>query len=64
MTKNHILIRLSESKQTKFGKEEFARQFLPQKVFSDFNLSTAKTEQAAVLPAPKIPKPGHNRYAL
>jgi hypothetical protein len=28
------LIRLSESKQTKFGKEEFGRQSMPQKVFS------------------------------
>jgi uncharacterized protein DUF4375 len=34
MTKNQVLIRLSESEQTKFGKEEFARQSLPQKVFS------------------------------
>jgi hypothetical protein len=34
MTKNQILIRLSESKQTKFGKEEFGRQSMPQKVFS------------------------------
>lgn len=33
-TKNHILIRLSESEQTKFGKEDFARQSVPQKVFS------------------------------
>jgi hypothetical protein len=34
MNKNHILINLSESKQTKFGKEDFALQSLPQKVFS------------------------------
>jgi len=34
MTKNHILIRLSESEQTKFGKEDFARQSVPQKIFS------------------------------
>jgi hypothetical protein len=34
MSKNHILIRLSESEQTKFGKEDFARQSVPQKVFS------------------------------
>jgi len=33
-TKNHILINLSESKNTSFGKEDFARQSLPQKVFS------------------------------
>ena len=33
-TKNHILIRLSESPQTKFGKEDFATQTVPQKVFS------------------------------
>jgi hypothetical protein len=33
-TKNHILTRLSESPQTKFGKEEFASQSVPQKVFS------------------------------
>ena len=33
-TKKHILIRLSESPQTKFGKEEFASQTVPQKVFS------------------------------
>ncbi len=34
MRKNQILIRLSESENTKFGKEDFARQSLPQKVFS------------------------------
>ncbi len=34
MTKNQILIRLSESKNTQFGKEDFSRQSLPQKVFS------------------------------
>ncbi len=34
MTKNQILIHLSESENTKFGKEEFARQSFPQKVFS------------------------------
>jgi hypothetical protein len=34
MTKNHILIRLAESEETKFGKEDFARQSVPQKVFS------------------------------
>jgi hypothetical protein len=33
-TKNHILIALSESLQTKFGKQDFASQSLPQKVFS------------------------------
>jgi Domain of unknown function (DUF4375) len=33
-TKNHILIGLSESPQTKFGKEDFASQSVPQKVFS------------------------------
>jgi Domain of unknown function (DUF4375) len=33
-TKNHILILLSQSPQTKFGKEDFARQSVPQKVFS------------------------------
>jgi|SRR6266571_4507555 len=33
-TKNHILIALSESPQTKFGKEAFASQSVPQKVFS------------------------------
>jgi len=33
-TKNHILIRLSESPQTKFGKEDFTSQSVPQKVFS------------------------------
>ena len=33
-TKNHILIGLSESPQTKFGKEDFASQSEPQKVFS------------------------------
>src|ERR1700740_2619045 len=32
--KNHILINLSESDKAKFGKEDFARQSLPQKVFS------------------------------
>lgn len=34
MNKNGILISLSESKSTKFGKEDFALQSLPQKVFS------------------------------
>jgi uncharacterized protein DUF4375 len=34
MNKNEILIRLSESEMTKVGKEEFAQQSLPQKVFS------------------------------
>jgi hypothetical protein len=34
MNKNQILINLSESKQTGFGKQEFAEQSFPQKVFS------------------------------
>jgi hypothetical protein len=34
VNKNRILIDLSESKQTGFGKQEFAEQTLPQKVFS------------------------------
>jgi Domain of unknown function (DUF4375) len=34
MDKNNILIDLSESKKTKFGKEDFALQSLPQRVFS------------------------------
>jgi hypothetical protein len=34
MNKNSILIRLSESEKTKFGKEDFALQSLPQRVFS------------------------------
>lgn len=34
MNKNEILINLSESERTKFGKEAFAAQSLPQKVFS------------------------------
>jgi hypothetical protein len=33
-TKNHILIALSASEKTSFGKEDFARQSSPQKVFS------------------------------
>lgn len=33
-TKNHILIGLSESDRTKFGKEDFGSQSVPQKVFS------------------------------
>jgi len=33
-TKNHILILLSSSEKTSFGKEDFASQTLPQKVFS------------------------------
>ena len=33
-TKNHILINLSSSDKTSFGKEEFVRQSLPQKAFS------------------------------
>jgi hypothetical protein len=32
--KNQILMRLSESKQTNFGKVDFAEQSIPQKVFS------------------------------
>lgn len=34
MNKNGILIELSESERTKFGKAEFAAQSVPQKVFS------------------------------
>jgi hypothetical protein len=34
MNKNEILIDLSESEKTRFGKEEFAQQALPQRVFS------------------------------
>jgi hypothetical protein len=34
LNKNEILVDLSESANTRFGKEEFARQSLPQKVFS------------------------------
>jgi len=34
MDKNAILIELSESDRTKFGKEEFSAQSIPQKVFS------------------------------
>lgn len=34
MDKNNILISLSESDKTKFGKEDFANQSIPQKVFS------------------------------
>ena len=34
MNKNSILIGLSESERTKFGKEDFGGQSLPQKVFS------------------------------
>jgi len=34
MTKNRVLIDLSESERTKFGKENFATQSIPQKVFS------------------------------
>jgi len=34
MNKNEILINLSESEKTRFGKEEFAQQSFPQKVFS------------------------------
>ena len=34
MNKNKILINLSESDKTKFGKEDFATQSVPQKVFS------------------------------
>src|SRR5580704_8503592 len=33
-TKNHILILLSQSEKTSFGKQDFSRQSLPQKVFS------------------------------
>jgi hypothetical protein len=33
-TKNHILIGLSESDKTQFGKQDFAQQSTPQKVFS------------------------------
>ena len=34
MNKNNILIELAQSKRTKVGKEDFAIQSLPQKVFS------------------------------
>jgi hypothetical protein len=34
MNKNEILIDLSESEKSRFGKEDFASQSLPQKVFS------------------------------
>jgi|SRR5205823_13843906 len=34
MTKNHILIDLSTSEKTSFGKKDFAEQSQPQKVFS------------------------------
>jgi hypothetical protein len=34
MTKNELLIGLSESETAKFGKEDFALQSVPQKVFS------------------------------
>jgi hypothetical protein len=34
MNKNRILIQLSESERTSFGKKEFAEQSLPQQVFS------------------------------
>jgi hypothetical protein len=34
MTKNHILIGLSESDRTKFGKDNFSDQSAPQKIFS------------------------------
>jgi len=34
MDKNKILIELSESNRTEFGKEDFDKQSLPQKVFS------------------------------
>ncbi len=34
MNKNEILINLSESEQTKFGKEDFHIQSVPQRVFS------------------------------
>jgi hypothetical protein len=34
MNKNSILIELSESKRTKFGKEDFGLQSIPQKIFS------------------------------
>ena len=33
-SKNHILISLSESDKTSFGKVEFAKQSVPQKIFS------------------------------
>src|SRR5580765_992814 len=33
-SKNHILISLSESDKTQFGKQDFATQSTPQKVFS------------------------------
>jgi hypothetical protein len=34
MNKNKILVDLSESEKTRFGKEEFGQQSFPQKVFS------------------------------
>jgi len=34
MNKNEVLIKLSESERTKFGKEDFVTQSVPQRVFS------------------------------
>jgi hypothetical protein len=34
MDKNQVLIMLSDSDRTAYGKQEFAQQFTPQKVFS------------------------------
>lgn len=48
-TKNHILIGLSESERTKFGKEDFASQSVPQKAFSALWEVESEVNKAASL---------------
>ncbi len=50
MTKNHILIDLSASDKTSFGKEDFARQSLPQRVFSAIMGRRIRSQQRWLLP--------------
>jgi len=55
MNKNEILSELSESKQTKFGKEDFDAQSLPQKIFSSIWALESEVKQRrlfSVLPKP------------
>ena len=48
-TKNHILISLSESDKTQFGKQDFAQQSTPQKVFSSIWAVESEVKQRPVL---------------
>jgi hypothetical protein len=48
-TKHHSLILLSESEKTSFGKEDFSRQSVPQKVFSAIWAVESEVQQRGLL---------------